>query len=184
MYEYSGEAIVLRRENLGEHDSRISFLTKKFGKLVAKAKSARKLTSKLSAHLEPGTVSELRLIEKNDLLVVDALKKTRLVIAPADLFFVDRLLAEQDPDLPLWHMLRDGAFSWEEILRMLGWDPREAVCSGCEGFSPELIRKPSPFRVSGQVLNFHVGKQIFFCDSCVSRMSSRDIIPLPLITNH
>jgi recombinational DNA repair protein (RecF pathway) len=160
MQEYGGEAIVLRREPHGESDSRISLFTKRYGKLTAKAKSARKITSKLSAHLEPGMVSEVRLVEKNDMLVTDALKREKFTYAPATLYFLDRMLAEAVPEEEVWQMLRSGSFSWQKALGALGWAPDGAVCGTCAG-TPAA---------------FHVGRQDFFCVSCAGRIQSQELI--------
>lgn len=162
MEEYGGEAIVLRRESHGEADSRISLFMKRYGRLTAKAKSARKITSKLSAHLEPGMVSEVRLVEKNDLHIVDALKTARLSVALPDLYFLDRLLGEADPDPALWQMVRSGSFSWDSVLKVLGWDPSEAACGACNGLPAA----------------FHIGKQDFFCTSCAAGGLHREMIRL------
>lgn len=157
MQEYGGEALVLRKEPQSECDSRVSLYMKRYGKLVAKAKSARKITSKLSAHLEPGNISEIRLVEKNDLHVVDALKKNKLDINPRDLYLIDRILSEADPDPEFWRLLSSGRFNWNRALSILGWDPKEASCS-C-GLSPRA---------------FDISKQEFFCKNCVT--VSRNII--------
>ncbi|MCR4327971.1 MAG: DNA repair protein RecO [Patescibacteria group bacterium] len=162
MEEYASEAVVLRREPQGEADSRISFFTKKYGKLVAKARSARKITSKLSAHLEPGMVSEIRLVEKNGMLIVDALKRKKLSLAPATLYFLDRILAEADPDMDLWQMLQSDSFSWHSVLGLLGWDPKSAVCGSCAAL-------PS---------SFHIGRQDFLCVSCSRYEPQKNLIVL------
>ncbi|MDO8574288.1 MAG: recombination protein O N-terminal domain-containing protein, partial [bacterium] len=88
---YFNEAIVLDREPSGETDNRFSIYAKGFGKIVARGKSTRKITSKLSGHLEPGNLVKVRLIEKNGLQVVDALKSGKLGIRSADLHFLNRL---------------------------------------------------------------------------------------------
>ena len=167
MQEYGGEAIVLRREAQSEADSRVSLFFKRFGRLTAKAKSARKITSKLSAHLEPGNITEVRLVEKNDILLVDAMKKSRVEISPSNLYLLDRVLGEGDPDPALWHAVRDGQFSWEHALALLGWDPREASCGTCGAF-PD---------------NFHVARHDFFCMSCVAKVSARELRELIAINN-
>ena len=78
MQEYLSEAVVLDRLANGDLNGRVVFLTKRFGKLVGKARSIRKITSKLSGHLQPGNLVQVRMIEKNGLQIVDALKKSRL----------------------------------------------------------------------------------------------------------
>lgn len=131
MQEYVSEAVVLSKEPRGELDVRVSLFLRRFGKMTMRAKSARKITSKLSAHLEPGNVVRVRLIEKNGFQVADALKSSRLPLAPTDLHFLDRLLAEDVPDHELWELLTRGAFHWGNVLRMMGWDPAAASCRSC-----------------------------------------------------
>src|SRR3989344_9497714 len=98
MQEYVSEAVVLDKMSQGDLDNRFFLFTKRFGKLVAKAKSGRKITSKLSPHLEPGNVSFVRLIEKNGLQVGDALKAARIGAEPAQLAALNSLLSESEPD--------------------------------------------------------------------------------------
>lgn len=157
MHEYIGEAVVLARDPQGEQDSRVSLFTKRWGKMVAKAVSARKLTSKLSPHLEPGNLALVRLIEKNGLIVADALKKSKTGIGLRELHFLNRMLAETEPDAELWHAMTGGRFSWTNILRILGWDPAEAQCDAC-GKAPEL---------------FHLARQEFFCRTCTAVLPKR-----------
>ena len=59
-----------------EIDAQIVLYTRDFGKVLAKAKSARKMTSKLNGHLQPLNFINARLIEKTPVgrfQVVDAL---------------------------------------------------------------------------------------------------------------
>ena len=163
MQEYLTDAVVLNSEPNGDLDSRVSLFTKQFGKLTAKAKSARKITSKLSGHLQPGNLAQARLVEKNGLQIVDALKQKALHIALTDLYFLDRLLAETEPDLKLWQILIGEKFDWSEIFKLLGWDPKEARCAGCNAAAPSF---------------FYVRDQEFFCKSCAANLSKDDIIHL------
>lgn len=160
MQEYFSDAIVLDRLASGDLDSRVIFFTKLFGKLVAKAKSARKITSKLSAHLEPGNLIKLRLIEKNGLQVVDALKTSRLAMSQQDLYLVGELLAEAEPEFGVWELCAKEKFSWHEALKTLGWDPSFAQCSGC----------------SGKALSFHTKTQEFFCKGCSSKLPKDKVV--------
>src|SRR3989344_2480846 len=155
MKEYVDEAVVLSREPHADADSRIALYTKRYGKLMVRAKSARKITSKLSAHLEPGQLIGVRLVEKNGLQIVDALKKSRVGISPHTLSTLAGLLAEAEPDLSLWTLLIRESFSWAEVLSILGWDPRGASCVRCE------IAAPS---------HFALRRQEFFCRSCASAL--------------
>lgn len=161
MQEYLSEAIVLDRDPNGDLDIRISLFTKRFGKLVAKAKSTRRITSKLSGHLDIGNLVDARLVEKNGLQVVDALKTGRLSAKPADFYFLNRLLAEAGPDPKLWQLLTSVKLNWLQVLKILGWDPREAVCHACGGRPPVV---------------FGALEQEFFCESCASKIGANEII--------
>ena len=159
--EYLSEAIVLNKEANGDLDIRVAFFTKKFGKLKAKAKSARKITSKLSGHLEPGFLSQVRLVEKNGLQVVDALKKSFLDLNLPDLRRLEKILAEGEPDHKIWHMLAQNTLDWEEILKILGWDPAFAHCSHCGKSTPAL---------------FDSRNQEFFCRDCLGKFQKEHYV--------
>ena len=161
MLEYLSEAVVLNKEPNGDLDARVSLFTKKFGKLVAKAKSVKRIVSKLSAHLEPGNLIDARIVEKNGLQVVDALKKSRLPINPSHLYFLDCLLPEGEAEPHIWAMLLSGDFSWPSILKILGWDPKTASCAGCN---------------SKQVSAFDIRSQEFFCHSCSLKLSQDELL--------
>src|SRR3990170_8049430 len=118
MQEYLSDAVVLSREPSGELDLRISLFTKKFGKLVGKVKSARKITSKLSGHLEPGNLIKVRVIEKNGFQIADALKSARTDTKEADLEVLGTLLHDEEPDSGLWALITSGNFNWKETLRL------------------------------------------------------------------
>lgn len=161
MQEYFTEAVVLEREPIGELDFRVSFFTKRRGKMVAKAKSARKILSKLSGHLVPGNIADIRLIEQSGLQVVDALKKGTIPFVEPDLQTLSAILADGEADLPLWRQLEEGKFSWRETLKTLGWDPEFAVCSLCAKRHPEA---------------FHLRAQEFFCRPCSSDSGVKEVI--------
>jgi recombinational DNA repair protein (RecF pathway) len=160
MQEYVTEAIVLHKEPVRDADARYSFLTKKFGKVVGKATSSRKITSKLAGHLEPGTVVTARFVERGGTQIVDALKSGKLAAAPTDLRLLSGLLAEGESDSSLWEEMAGGRFSWRTILALLGWDPRHAECDHC--------RK--------QATTFSVARQQFFCTLCASKLGRDGLI--------
>ncbi|MDP3894270.1 DNA repair protein RecO [Nocardioides sp.] len=191
MQEYLSEAVVLDRLPNGDLNGRVVFLTKRFGKLVGRARSIRKITSKLSGHLQPGNLVQLRMIEKNGLQVVDALKKSRLrslsyggqarnslsssyggqarnSLSLAELRFLGELLAEAEPEFAIWEMLVTGRFSWNTALKMLGWDPDFASCAVCPGTADV----------------FHPRTQEFFCKDCASKLRSDEVIYLGTMTNN
>ncbi len=81
MHEYVTKAVVLdKATHGGEVDARYSFFTERYGKIRAKAKSSRKIVSKLAGHLEPGTLASVRIIEQHGTQVIDALKIARVPI--------------------------------------------------------------------------------------------------------
>ncbi len=163
MQEYVSEAIVLEKKTFGDCDSRYSIFTRRFGKMVAKAKSVRKITSKLAGHLEPGNIVRVRFIEKNGLQITDALKEEKLFISLMNLSLLSDLLPEGEPEVALWANCRAGVFVWRDILRTLGWDPEYATCVSCG---------------SSDVSSFYIPSQEFFCGRCSSSKSGKNEIPL------
>lgn len=160
MQEYLSEAIVLARDPVGEADSRVSLFTKKFGKLVGRAVSGRKITSKLSPHLEPGFIVSARLVEKKGIKIVDALKIGKINAEARDLSLLARILGDAEPDYGLWGLISSAKFSWDNILGVLGWDPRSAPCLHC-GKDPGV---------------FFLASQEFFCLTCASRLPKNELI--------
>ena len=62
MPEHRTQGIVLRRRNIGEADRLYSILTVSKGKVTAKARGVRRVTSKQSGHLEPFYLTSFQLI--------------------------------------------------------------------------------------------------------------------------
>lgn len=162
MQEYVSEGVVLDHTANGDLDGRVSIFTRRFGKLIAKSKSTKKITSKLNPHLQPGNVVRARFVEKGGLQVVDVLKERRLSVPPPTLHSLHMLLADAEPDHDLWRVVTSERFSWPHILRILGWDPEGAACMSC-GTTPAA---------------FHVKSQEFFCAACASNFSSDAVILL------
>ena len=148
MQEYVTDAIVLRKDPLGDLDGRYTLLTKRFGKILAKAKSSRKITSKLAPHLEPGIVAKVRFIETRNTQLIDALKSTRIGLSIGDLHFLSQLLPDAEPEPALWDLLLSGNFEWAKVLRILGWDPEDAECVDCGAKRPSY---------------FYIARQEFYC---------------------
>lgn len=161
MQEYVSEAVVLKKQPLGDCDLRYSLFTRRFGKMVAKAKSARKIVSKLAGHLEPGNLVHVRLIEKNGLLITDVLKEARLGTSLEDLSFLSDLLPEGEAEPDLWAACAAGTFTRRDILCVLGWDPVYAACAVCG---------------SVETYSFHVSSQEFFCRRCSSKQGKNGIL--------
>ncbi|MEY4731067.1 MAG: Recombination protein terminal [Candidatus Parcubacteria bacterium] len=131
MYEYRSTAIVLDAEPVGEADTRFSLFTERFGRIVVRGKSARKITSKLTPHLQIGDVASVRIVEKNGMRIADALKERRLPHAPSDLRALNHLIHDAERDNELWNTLTGAAYHWRVVLALLGWDPAHASCSQC-----------------------------------------------------
>ena len=172
MQEYVTDAIVLEKEPLRDFDTRYFFFTKRFGKLAGKATSARKITSKLAGHLEPGSVAKVRFVHRSGgsgngngaPQIADALKYGKLAASSANLHFLNKLLPGEEMDAALWNELAGAAFSWPRILRILGWDPGEAACEGCG---------------RGKAASaFYIPKQEFFCAACALKLDPDELILL------
>lgn len=146
MQEHYTEALVLDKEDLGDYDSRVFLYSKDLGKVSAKATSVRKITSKLAAHLEPGNLINVRLVQKNSFQIADALKVSSLPKSSETmrvLNLVKELAPEGDRDQSLWEFLILGEEKGEEALRILGFDKEFAVCDSCGAGNPRhfLLRE-------------------------------------------
>lgn len=166
MTEYLTEAIVLAKEPAGEYDARVVLYTKNLGKITAKAISARKITSKLNAHLEPLNLTVARLVYKNEYRITDALTINRFLNSAAAfklLNFIKEMTGEGESDYQLWTVLlaalRSGAVSYDDLLRVLGFNPQYALCDGC----------------SGRPDHFSVENLSFWCQNCRQKSNARGI---------
>jgi recombinational DNA repair protein (RecF pathway) len=163
MQEYVTDAIVLKKDPLGDLDGRYTLFTKRFGKIGAKAKSSRKITSKLASHLEPGTITKVRFIETKGTQLIDALASGRLAISIGDLHFLSQLMPDAEPEPALWELLTTGGFSWAKALAILGWDPDGAECVVCGAKKP---------------LMFYITRQEFYCRTHASKARKDAVISM------
>jgi recombinational DNA repair protein (RecF pathway) len=134
MHEYVTDAVVLAKEPAGEYDVRVSLYTRDLGKVVAKVTSARKIVSKLSPHLEPLSLTNVRLVKKGGFQLVDAIRHgalPRAQLAAASL--INRVVLEGEPDARLWELAACGSASIQELLRVLGFGVESASCDRCGG---------------------------------------------------
>lgn len=161
MREFITEGVILDKEPSGDVDGRFFIFSKKFGKIIAKARGVRRITSKLSSHLEPGNVVWLRLVQKNSFQIADALKKEKLNIIISDLYFLNQLLIEGEEEKKIWPLLFESKLNWRKVLKILGWDPEVASCFICEKINP---------------LFFNVKSQNFFCKECSLKVDSNELI--------
>ncbi len=162
MHEHLGRAIVLEVLPRGNSDARVILFMEKMGKLLARAQSLRKITSKLASHLQPGNLVRVRVIEKGNLVqVVDALKIGKVSADLEKLHLLSGLLADNQPEDKLWQEVAKDGLSWREILKLLGWDPDHAACHICGHV---------------KVASFHVRSQDFFCGECSSQLRPNELI--------
>ncbi len=154
MQEYVTDAIVLKKDPLGDMDGRYTLFTKRFGRIMAKAKSSRKITSKLAPHLEPGIVAKVRFIETKGTQLIDALKSGRVPLSLSDLHFLSQLLPDAEPEPALWELLTGENFNWTVALAILGWDPADAECVECGTKHPTY---------------FYIARQEFYCHTHASK---------------
>ena len=136
MKEYSTEAIVLDKEPNGELDWRVFLYTPDLGKIAAKVKSGRRITSKLSPHLEPLNLVKIRLTHKGGWQVADALKFGELAHRNLKILqLVKAAVLDNHADYELWTCLKGGRGAVHEVLKILGFDPIHAACQNC-GLKP------------------------------------------------
>lgn len=164
MREYFTEAVVLGLKPSGEEDRIVSLYTRVFGRLEAKVVGGRKITSKLSPHLEEGNLIEARLVEKSRFILADTVLKKRFGKSPLVfdvLFLLKSVLPELVSDLRLWHGLlqglRDERLDKKIFLKFLGYNAAFARCESCE---------------SQDVGYFSMTDQTFLCRRCFTRAPS------------
>lgn len=185
MLEILTDALVIDKEDSGEYNSRVFLYTKEFGSLAARATSARKITSKLAAHLEPLNIVQVRLAQRNggssrncgsnfqisDALLLHNAKEWRQSadVARGALEIISVLRESGfrgDADIDLWNTLynifsnppvRSMESYAGEILKSLGFDPRFAKCRHCSAESPA---------------RFIFQDFSFYCATCAPHVSS------------
>ena len=59
----SSEALIIRRNDWRENDSRVVLYTRKFGKLSLVARGAKKLRSKIAGHIEPISLGDIMILK-------------------------------------------------------------------------------------------------------------------------
>lgn len=166
MLELVTDAIVLKKEPLDDYDALYTLFTEYQGKVLARATSVRKITSRLAAHLEPGLLSKVRLVAKNGarsggarFQAVDALYERRLFSDFSFLELVDGMALSSHADSALWDFLQIGDPDKRKMLTICGFG-YDQVCASC---SLEAVALYSP-------------DQVFLCARCSSE------IPKKLVT--
>ena len=169
MVEHYTKAVVLAREPRGDLDAALTLYTKDFGKVIAKAKSIRRITSKLSGHLTPGSFASIRVVERNGSghQLVDALSSRVEVTADLLRFmsFVNQIAPFHMPDLHLWHELESitktsliNKAIYRRVIAIMGYDASGASCEVCG---------------SRKIAYFAPRDVIFSCESCFKNLGLR-----------
>ncbi len=181
MIEHFTEALVINKGDSGEADNLITLYTRDFGKVMARAKGAKRIISKLSAHLEPLNFVSVRLIEGKGFQIADALTIDRQPLlrnTPEDLLkslkliqFINEMTVELQPDYNFWLAIKkaigdlvdDEKNLYRYLLKILGFDPEFAVCFFCH-------KKP--------VKCFFKEDQAFFCNQCGWKIPGNKVISI------
>ena len=116
MNTYQTEAIILKREDIGEADRSYIIYSKDFGKLRATAGGVRKITAKLTGHLEPFNLAWLELVTKRNgrITITTALSNGRLfrggppaqaALAAKIADFTDKMIPQPQKDAEIWDFI-------------------------------------------------------------------------------
>lgn len=133
-------AFILHSEEYGETDRRVFLYTEKFGKISAVAPGTRKVSSRLSGHLQPPTLCEvnLRLINGKFRIIgavnefsfpAIARSSPQLKLALNIAAITDKMLPEPAPDQRLWRIL-------EQNFSLIEKSPEMKL-----GLSQEIMKK-------------------------------------------
>jgi DNA repair protein RecO (recombination protein O) len=119
---YKSEGIILRRQEYREQDVLLRILTRDFGKLTARAISARKANAKLSGHLEPFIETDLFFAASKGIDIVagsNTIESNALLrqsfehtaVASYFIDIVDGLTRDEDVDVLVYEHVRK-ALTW------------------------------------------------------------------------
>jgi len=153
------QGIVLRRFNLSEKDKVVTFLTQRYGKIKAVAKSARMAKSRFGAALEPLSLVQLiyfgrenqtfyRLNQAEINLSFQSLREDFHKIYTAAYFIelTDALIPEGNPEPQIFHLLKETLEALQNhkpnitltplfelrLMAALGYAPQLTHCLSCK----------------------------------------------------
>lgn len=171
MIEYFVNALVLGQKSSGELDKTIYLYTKELGKVSAKAKSIRKITSKSAGHLEPLNFVKARLIEKNGFQIADAITSYKIkksLEALSLIKFIKEMTFDLHVDKKFWTVIKksledlnNGKFSYIPLLKSLGFDPSFGSCASCH-------KKITDY--------FSLKEHVFLCKHCALKIKGDSLI--------
>lgn len=170
MVEHYTKAVVLSREPKGEIDAILTLYTKDLGKIVAKAKSIRRITSKLSGHLTLGSIAKVRIVEMNGNghQLIDALSTHSRVAVDSLRFldFVNKLTPIGVSDQRLWRELEEALSentiskaTYHRVISVTGYNTRNASCDNCH---------------TTQIAYFAPRDIMFLCNRCFCESSLKE----------
>jgi DNA repair protein RecO (recombination protein O) len=157
------EAVVLRRQNMGEADRLLWVFSRSLGKKRAMAKGVRKMRSRKAGHLEPFTRVSLLLAEGRDLYIITQAEAIdlylnlrtdleRLGYAAYVVELLDRFTYEEGENQGLYRLLVDTLSRLDQssqpafavryyevrLLDLIGFRPHLFHCASCsEAIQPE-----------------------------------------------
>lgn len=178
MQELYTKAFVLDKIPIGESDELITLYTKEYGKIRARAKSIRKITSKVSAHIQPLAFTYIRFMRRTgaheSFFVLDAIREPgqreleKKTVRSRVAQLLQEMTHEWEKDDALWKFLeniKDTTQNEPEIqkklLEILGFNASHAHCALC-GNIP--------------VFTFVVQSQVFLCMSCASKNNKNKVV--------
>ena len=155
MIEYFTRAVVLDKEETGEWDMEVCFFTEELGRVEARAIGARKILSKLAAHLEPNRITAVRLVEKNGFIVADAVMEKKINLSFKELKLLKEGTTPLGRDDALWDKILKGELGVKWLLKHFGFDPKFAACQFCG---------------ERENLYFYFSGQEFSCGRCAANL--------------
>ncbi|MCL4400132.1 DNA repair protein RecO [Patescibacteria group bacterium] len=177
MSEYVTRAIVLGVRSSKEHDKIFDLYTESFGRVKVRAPGGKKILSKLSPHLDVMNLALVKIVEKNNLTLVDALSEDDFKKSKSDRIFfrsileigelLKRICPEAVPDNDLWFLLlrslKEGKVSLADFLIRLGYDVKHASCEICGSKDVDIFGSES---------------QTFFCRNCSLKTNENNLLYL------
>ena len=180
MSEIYSRALILSTRDINDVDVLVTMFTQTHGKVVARAKSMRKITSKCAPHFQPLSFVKARFIPRagvrEGFVLLDGVAdqdlpphktRTRADLLPF-ITFIDAHTFPLQQDPKLWLFLNKifSAYYRQQdvarlLLSLLGFDPKEADCVVC---------KQHP------VSAFNVAQEEFLCRSCALKFRPNEIL--------
>lgn len=193
MPTYTTEGIVLRHQNFGEADRLLTIFTRGAGKVRAKARSVRKVGSKLAGHLDLLACSQIQFATgKTDLELVTQCQtiitlpavRQNFIRTSAGLYaaeLTDKITEFGAPDSRLYELLKQYLLELDrvashKILQHLAYYTYHLLA--ISGFAPELTRCASCQKLLSEDSSFHVVSQgELRCADCAVGMTASHHIP-------